>query len=246
MLSMEPCHYMCNVLNICCTEQWIVWLKCWVLHNALLGVKCRVWNSELLLWFAQGLVNGAVNCCCKVLKAWFMEQWIVAVVCSRLGLWNSELLLWSAQGLVYGKVNCDLLKAWFMEQWIVAVKCTRLGLCNSELLLLICSRPDLWSSELLLWSAQGLVYGPVNCWIKLLSLKQCVVSCPVMSVTQRQNGLFQDEHIAVEKATFSITGGCCTLVALFMCGKLYIANAGDCRYHRHSLNAFFLLVKMSF
>ena len=140
MLSMEPCHYMCNVLNICCTEQWIVWLKCWVLHNALLGVKCRVWNSELLLWFAQGLVNGAVNCCCKVLKAWFMEQWIVAVVCSRLGLWNSELLLWSAQGLVYVTVNCccwfaqgliygavncccEVLKAWSMDQRIAGLNC---------------------------------------------------------------------------------------------------------------------------
>ena len=112
-------------------------------------------------WFAQGLIYGAVNCCCEVLKASSMDQWTAGLNC---WVWNSVL---------------------FHVQW----------------------------------------------W-----------------VTQWQTGLFQDEHIALEKASFSITGGCCTLVALFICGKLYIANAGDCRYHRHNLqflNAFFLLVKMS-
>ncbi|KAL8595218.1 hypothetical protein ACOMHN_043371 [Nucella lapillus] len=38
-----------------------------------------------------------------------------------------------------------------------------------------------------------------------------------------------DEHIAGELATFNISGGCCTLVALFLYGRLYVANAGDCR-----------------
>ncbi|XP_076468875.1 protein phosphatase 1H-like isoform X2 [Babylonia areolata] len=38
-----------------------------------------------------------------------------------------------------------------------------------------------------------------------------------------------DEHIGGEKASFNISGGCCTLVALFLFGKLYVANAGDCR-----------------
>ena len=50
---------------------------------------------------------------------------------------------------------------------------------------------------------------------------------------------FQDEHIDGEKASFNITGGCCTLVALFICGKLYVANAGDCRYHTRSLHFLF-------
>lgn len=38
-----------------------------------------------------------------------------------------------------------------------------------------------------------------------------------------------DEQIRVERNTFLIKGGCTAIVALFLQGKLYIANAGDCR-----------------
>ena len=40
---------------------------------------------------------------------------------------------------------------------------------------------------------------------------------------------FQDNVIAKESAQYKITGGCTALVALFFMGKLYVANAGDCR-----------------
>ncbi|XP_033114622.1 protein phosphatase 1H-like isoform X2 [Anneissia japonica] len=38
-----------------------------------------------------------------------------------------------------------------------------------------------------------------------------------------------DEQIATEKCTYHISGGCTALVALFVLGKLYVANAGDSR-----------------
>ncbi|CAG0886228.1 unnamed protein product [Cyprideis torosa] len=38
-----------------------------------------------------------------------------------------------------------------------------------------------------------------------------------------------DESISRDRRKFKITGGCTALVALFICGKLYIANAGDSR-----------------
>ncbi|XP_013411210.1 protein phosphatase 1H isoform X1 [Lingula anatina] len=38
-----------------------------------------------------------------------------------------------------------------------------------------------------------------------------------------------DNHIARERTTFRIIGGCTALVALFFMDKLYVANAGDCR-----------------
>lgn len=38
-----------------------------------------------------------------------------------------------------------------------------------------------------------------------------------------------DEHIQLERNSFHISGGCCALVALFIAGRLYVANAGDCR-----------------
>nr|XP_011441230.2 protein phosphatase 1H [Crassostrea gigas]XP_011441231.2 protein phosphatase 1H [Crassostrea gigas] len=38
-----------------------------------------------------------------------------------------------------------------------------------------------------------------------------------------------DEQIKREKSTFSIRGGCAVIVAIFAMGKLFVANAGDCR-----------------
>lgn len=40
---------------------------------------------------------------------------------------------------------------------------------------------------------------------------------------------FQDQQIIDEKQNYTISGGCAVIVALFLLGKLYIANAGDCR-----------------
>lgn len=41
--------------------------------------------------------------------------------------------------------------------------------------------------------------------------------------------LLQDAQIEREKAVYNITGGCTALVAVFILGKLYVANAGDSR-----------------
>ncbi|XP_051562680.1 protein phosphatase 1H-like [Myxocyprinus asiaticus] len=38
-----------------------------------------------------------------------------------------------------------------------------------------------------------------------------------------------DDLIETEKESYSISGGCCALVAIHMLGKLYVANAGDSR-----------------
>lgn len=38
-----------------------------------------------------------------------------------------------------------------------------------------------------------------------------------------------DRQIEHDKQTYSIFGGCAVIVALFLLGKLYVANAGDCR-----------------
>lgn len=38
-----------------------------------------------------------------------------------------------------------------------------------------------------------------------------------------------DQQIEQDKQTYSVLGGCAVIVALFLLGKLYIANAGDCR-----------------
>ena len=40
----------------------------------------------------------------------------------------------------------------------------------------------------------------------------------------------QDEQIRREKVTYRIDGGCAALVALFLGRRLYVANAGDCRW----------------
>ncbi|KAK7483686.1 hypothetical protein BaRGS_00025119 [Batillaria attramentaria] len=50
-------------------------------------------------------------------------------------------------------------------------------------------------------------------------------------VTGALEAAFQamDEQIARESVSFYLPGGCTALVALFILGKLYIANAGDCR-----------------
>ena len=40
----------------------------------------------------------------------------------------------------------------------------------------------------------------------------------------------QDEQIIREKVTYRIDGGCAALVALFLGKRLYVANAGDCRW----------------
>ena len=49
----------------------------------------------------------------------------------------------------------------------------------------------------------------------------------------------QDERIKSEKLDYYIDGGCTALVALFTLGKLFVANAGDCRYGIHFLLASF-------
>lgn len=41
--------------------------------------------------------------------------------------------------------------------------------------------------------------------------------------------MFQDRLISIDKKHYTMTGGCTALVALFMFGKLYVANAGDSR-----------------
>ncbi|ROI37131.1 Protein phosphatase 1H [Anabarilius grahami] len=38
-----------------------------------------------------------------------------------------------------------------------------------------------------------------------------------------------DAHIARERSVYSISGGCTALVAMYLLGKLYVANAGDSR-----------------
>lgn len=40
---------------------------------------------------------------------------------------------------------------------------------------------------------------------------------------------FQDDLIEREKASYTISGGCCALAAIHLMGKLYVANAGDSR-----------------
>lgn len=42
--------------------------------------------------------------------------------------------------------------------------------------------------------------------------------------------LFQDDLIEREKASYTISGGCCALAAIHLMGKLYVANAGDSRW----------------
>lgn len=39
----------------------------------------------------------------------------------------------------------------------------------------------------------------------------------------------KDEEIAEEKQRWRIPGGCAALAAVFLLGRLYVANAGDCR-----------------
>lgn len=50
-------------------------------------------------------------------------------------------------------------------------------------------------------------------------------------VTGALESAFQamDEQIVRESVSFSLPGGCTALVALFILGRLFIANAGDCR-----------------
>lgn len=40
----------------------------------------------------------------------------------------------------------------------------------------------------------------------------------------------QDDQIERERATRHVSGGCCALVAVYLLGKFYVANAGDSRY----------------
>lgn len=40
----------------------------------------------------------------------------------------------------------------------------------------------------------------------------------------------QDNQIEQERASQSISGGCCALAAVYLMGKFYVANAGDSRY----------------
>lgn len=40
---------------------------------------------------------------------------------------------------------------------------------------------------------------------------------------------FKDNQIAEEKHLWRIRGGCAAIAALFFLGKVYVANAGDCR-----------------
>ncbi|MEQ2194010.1 hypothetical protein XENOCAPTIV_020792, partial [Xenoophorus captivus] len=39
----------------------------------------------------------------------------------------------------------------------------------------------------------------------------------------------QDDLIEKEKTSYAISGGCCALAAIYLMGKLYVANAGDSR-----------------
>lgn len=41
--------------------------------------------------------------------------------------------------------------------------------------------------------------------------------------------LVQDNIIAADRLKYRVTGGCTVVVSLFICGKLFVANAGDSR-----------------
>lgn len=42
--------------------------------------------------------------------------------------------------------------------------------------------------------------------------------------------VWQDEQMARERHGHQVEGGCCALVAVYLLGKVYVANAGDSRY----------------
>lgn len=50
--------------------------------------------------------------------------------------------------------------------------------------------------------------------------------------------LFQDHMIAEDKKVYRMAGGCTALAALFILGKLYVANAGDSRCVHSNSNDF--------
>ncbi|CAL8340560.1 unnamed protein product [Merluccius merluccius] len=57
-----------------------------------------------------------------------------------------------------------------------------------------------------------------------------VVSMESLVMGVLENAFKQmDELIEKEKASYTISGGCCALAAVHMMGKLYVANAGDSR-----------------
>ena len=51
--------------------------------------------------------------------------------------------------------------------------------------------------------------------------------------------LTQDDKIKLDREWYKIPGGCTALVAVFLLGKLYIANAGDCRFANYYFSVSF-------
>ncbi|XP_035858237.1 protein phosphatase 1H isoform X2 [Sander lucioperca] len=58
---------------------------------------------------------------------------------------------------------------------------------------------------------------------KVVSLESLVMGVIETAFTQ------MDDLIEKEKMSYAISGGCCALAAIYLMGKLYIANAGDSR-----------------
>jgi serine/threonine protein phosphatase PrpC len=50
-----------------------------------------------------------------------------------------------------------------------------------------------------------------------------------MAIIMLSFKLLQDQLIGEDKQKYKVKGGCTALVALFILGKMYIANAGDSR-----------------
>ncbi|KAL3982526.1 Protein phosphatase 2C family protein [Acanthocheilonema viteae] len=65
-------------------------------------------------------------------------------------------------------------------------------------------------------------YGP--------SYSNCNITCDSLIVGAIETAFIDmDDQIAEEKQLWRIRGGCTAIAALFFLGKIYVANAGDCR-----------------
>lgn len=68
----------------------------------------------------------------------------------------------------------------------------------------------------------------MNIWCSVFDNKHAFLYVQLILINFWFSSL-QDEQIKREKSTFSIRGGCAVIVAIFAMGKLFVANAGDCR-----------------
>lgn len=72
-------------------------------------------------------------------------------------------------------------------------------------------------------AGQSKELGASNSDSKSISIHSLVIGA------LEQAFMSMDKEIEQEKGNYTIKGGCAVIVALFLLGKLYIANAGDCR-----------------